>query len=98
MDLVIPDDIRPPFGQEPGTDIKLISQKARDRVKLSIETKNQESISIWAWLEQTLKNTKDDTQPVLVFKRAGRHDNKRTWAVVPFDFLLELLKNAKRIK
>lgn len=98
MNLAIPEDIRPPFGSEPGTDIKVISRKAKKKLKLSIEAKNQASISIWAWLEQTLKNKKDGTQPVLIFKRAGKRDNKRTWAVIPFEYFLELLKNANRTK
>lgn len=98
MDLSIPDDIRPPVGHESGRDLKIVSEKARKKLKLSIEAKNQQSISIWSWLEQTLRNTRKDTQPALVFKRAGKTDNKRTWIVIPFDYFLELLKNADKCK
>jgi hypothetical protein len=70
---------------ESGEDIKL-SPAARKLIPYSFECKNQEKLSIWSSLEQAESNAGKHI-PLLVFKR----NRSKTYAVLEFDKLLELL-------
>ena len=56
----------------------------------SIECKNQEKLNIWSSLEQAENNSGSHT-PLLIFKR----NRTKTYAVLEFDKLLELLDESK---
>ena len=72
----------------PGEDVRM-SPAARECVPLSLECKCQEKISIWACLEQATANTPPSADAAcVVFTR----NHAKTYAVVPWDFLLDLLK------
>lgn len=62
------DDIKVAIMGESGEDIKL-SPAARRLFPYSIECKNQEKINIWSALSQAEKNAKENTDPLLIFKR-----------------------------
>ena len=70
-----------------GEDIQL-SPAARKLIPISIECKAQEKISIWSAISQAEENAGDHT-PAVIFKR----NRSKTYAVVPIEFLIELLKN-----
>jgi hypothetical protein len=82
------DEIRTPVGCETGVDIKL-SSTGREKVGLSIECKNQKSLSIWASLEQAKANTCDGCEPALIFHRSVL-GNRDTWIAVPLHHYLDL--------
>ncbi len=63
-----PDDVVSTLMGDSGTDIKL-SPAARKVFPYSPECKNQEKVNIWAALEQAEDNTKENTYPVVFFKR-----------------------------
>lgn len=71
-----------------GVDVKL-STAAKQSVPLSIEAKNCERLNTWACLEQCEANKVDGTVPCLVFTR----NRANTYAVVPWDVLLDLYKS-----
>ena len=73
-----------------GEDIRL-SSAARKSVPLSFECKCQERLNVWSSLEQATSNSGEST-PCLVFSR----NRSPTYAVVPWDFLLSLLKERAR--
>ena len=83
-------DIRPAIIGESGRDIKL-SPTAEDIIPFDIEAKNQQTTQIWQWLKQTEENTKDGRVPLLVFKR----NHSKTYAVIEWERLLELLNEPK---
>ena len=70
-----------------GEDVRM-SPLARASLPLSIECKCVEKINVWACLDQARANTPSggDVTPCLVFSR----NNAPTYAVVPWDVLLEL--------
>ena len=70
-----------------GEDLRL-STAARQCVPLSIEAKNQERLNIWACVEQSEKNAPAGATPCVVFKK----NHSKTYAVVPWDALLDLYK------
>ena len=62
-------DIKPAIMGESGIDVKL-SNPARKEFPFAVEAKNQESLSIWAALEQCETNAKlEKLTPLLIFKR-----------------------------
>ena len=80
-----PDDVRSITMGDSGEDI-LLSPAARRLFPYSVECKNQEKINIWSSLEQAEENSGKHT-PLVIFKR----NRSKTYAVLEFDRLLELL-------
>ena len=79
------DDVRSITMGDSGEDI-LLSPAARKLFPFSVECKNQEKLNIWSSLEQAESNSGNHT-PLLIFKR----NRTKTYAVLEFDKLLELL-------
>ena len=79
------DDVKSQTMGMPGEDI-VLSPAARKLIPYSFECKNQERLSIWEALNQAEENS-GDSNPVLIFKR----NRSKTYAVLEFDKLLELL-------
>jgi hypothetical protein len=63
-----PDDVKPALMSESGTDIKL-SPFARKVFPYSVESKCVEKLNIWDALGQAEKNTIENTEAILFFKR-----------------------------
>lgn len=84
------DDIRSTSMGASGEDI-LLSPRAQEDVPLSIEAKNCERLNIWGAIEQCAKNCPSTRQPCIVFTR----NRDPTYATIPWDFFLELLKCRK---
>ena len=80
-----PDDVRSVTMGDSGEDI-LLSPAARKLFPFSTECKNQEKLNIWSSLEQAETNSGKHV-PLLIFKR----NRTKTYAVLEFDKLLELL-------
>ena len=80
-----PDDVRSITMGDSGEDI-LLSPAARRLFPFSVECKNQEKLNIWSSLEQAETNSGEHI-PLVVFKR----NRTKTYAVLEFDKLLELL-------
>ena len=80
-----PDDVRSITMGDSGEDI-LLSPAARRLFPFSVECKNQEKLNIWSALEQAEENSGDHS-PLVIFKR----NRSKTYAVLEFDKLLELL-------
>ena len=80
-----PDDVRSITMGDSGEDI-LLSPAARRLFPFSVECKNQEKLNIWSSLEQAETNSGKHV-PLLIFKR----NRTKTYAVLEFDKLLELL-------
>jgi len=72
-----------------GEDVRL-STAARRALPLSIECKCQEKLNVWGCLEQARTNAPSGATPCLVFSR----NRAPTYAVVPWDVLLELYRCA----
>ena len=83
------DDVRSITMGESGEDI-LLSPAARRLFPFSVECKNQEKLNIWSALEQAEGNSGNHT-PLVIFKR----NRSKTYAVLEFDRLLELLNESK---
>ena len=79
------DDVRSITMGDSGEDI-LLSPAARKLFPFSVECKNQEKLNIWSSLEQAEENSGKHT-PLVIFKR----NRSKTYAVLEFDKLLELL-------
>jgi hypothetical protein len=92
--LNLPDtDIKSlPMGSQ-GVDIWMSGEAIR-RLPLSIEVKCQESLNIWAALEQATDNTLVDTFPAVVFSR-NRSENFVAMPFLEFLLLLEFYHVAK---
>jgi hypothetical protein len=86
------DDIKCALMSESGEDIKL-SPSARKLIPYSIEAKRQEKLNIWASLEQAEKNTKDQTYPVLFFKR----NRSKMYVALEAEHFFDLLKKIQSI-
>ena len=84
-----PDDVRSITMGDSGEDI-LLSPAARRLFPFSVECKNQEKLNIWSSLEQAETNSGKHV-PLLIFKR----NRTKTYAVLEFDKLLELLNETK---
>ena len=80
-----PDDVRSITMGDSGEDI-LLSPAARRLFPFSVECKNLEKLNIWSSLEQAETNSGNHV-PLLIFKR----NRTKTYAVLEFDKLLELL-------
>ena len=85
FDTLEPDDVRSITMGDSGEDI-LLSPAARRLFPFSVECKNQEKLNIWSSLEQAETNSGKHV-PLLIFKR----NRTKTYAVLEFDKLLELL-------
>ena len=85
FDILEPDDVRSITMGDSGEDI-LLSPAARRLFPFSVECKNQEKLNIWGALEQAEDNSGNHT-PLVIFKR----NRSKTYAVLEFDKLLELL-------
>lgn len=70
-----------------GTDV-YFSEKADAKLGIAIEAKNQESLNIWAALEQAASNA-INKKPVLFFKR----NRSPIYVAIPVTYYLELLKS-----
>ena len=84
-----PDDVRSITMGDSGEDI-LLSPAARRLFPFSVECKNQEKLNIWSSLEQAEGNS-GNHPPLVIFKR----NRSKTYAVLEFDRLLELLNESK---
>ena len=80
-----PDDVRSITMGDSGEDI-LLSPAATRLFPFAVECKNQEKLNIWSSLEQAETNSGKHV-PLLIFKR----NRTKTYAVLEFDKLLELL-------
>ena len=89
FDSLEPDDVRSITTGDSGEDI-LLSPAARKQFPFSVECKNQEKLNIWGALEQAEDNSGNHT-PLVIFKR----NRSKTYAVLEFDRLLELLNESK---
>jgi len=89
FDILEPDDVRSITMGDSGEDI-LLSPAARRLFPFSVECKNQEKLNIWGALEQAEDNSGNHT-PLVIFKR----NRSKTYAVLEFDRLLELLNESK---
>ena len=89
FDSLEPDDVRSITMGDSGEDI-LLSPAARRLFPFSVECKNQEKLNIWGALEQAEDNSGNHT-PLVIFKR----NRSKTYAVLEFDKLLELLNESK---
>ena len=85
FDTLEKDDVRSITMGDSGEDI-LLSPAARRLFPFSVECKNQEKLNIWSALEQAEENSGDHS-PLVIFKR----NRSKTYAVLEFDKLLELL-------
>jgi len=85
FDTLEKDDVRSITMGDSGEDI-LLSPAARRLFPFSVECKNQEKLNIWSALEQAEENSGDHV-PLVIFKR----NRTKTYAVLEFDKLLELL-------
>jgi len=83
------DDVRSTTMGDSGEDV-LLSPFARKLFPFSIKCKNQEKLNIWSSLEQAENNSGSHT-PLLIFKR----NRTKTYAVLEFNKLLELLDESK---
>ena len=79
------DDIKAQIMGVSGEDV-VLSPLAKRLIGLSFECKNQERLNLWDSLSQAETNCEDRT-PVLVFKR----NRSKTYAAIPFEFLIKLL-------
>jgi len=83
-----PDDVRGAIMGESGEDIKL-SPAARDLFPYSVEAKNQEKLNIWASLEQAEENSREDSTPLLFFKR----NRSKLYVAFEAEHFFDLLDN-----
>ena len=90
FDSLEKDDVRSITMGDSGEDI-LLSPAARRVFPFSVECKNQEKLNIWSALEQAENNSENHT-PLVIFKR----NRTKTYAVLEFDKLLELLNENKK--
>lgn len=80
------DVVSTPMGA-PGEDVRL-SHAARTLLPLSLECKCVEKINIWDCIAQAKANCPTGATPCLAFTR----NRSPAYAVVPWEFLLELFK------
>ena len=84
------DDVKVAIMGESGVDIEL-SPLARKHIPYSIECKNTEKIAVWQALKQATENTREGTEPAVVFRR----NNSETYAIIRFEHLVELMRREK---
>ena len=80
-----PDDIKSTVMGDTGADIQL-SPAARRRYNISVECKNQESLSVWKAYEQAQANC-GKSEPVLFMKK----NRKKALVVIDADYFISLL-------
>jgi hypothetical protein len=80
-----PDDVTAIMG-ESGEDIKL-SPAARNLFPYSVEAKNVEKLNIWSALDQAAENSREDSNPLLFFKR----NRSKLYVAFEAEHLFELL-------
>lgn len=85
-----PDDVKCALMSETGEDIKL-SPAAKKIFPYSIEAKRQETLQIWAALKQAQENAKENTVPVLIFRR----NNSKPYVAFPLEDFMKLVQNNK---
>jgi hypothetical protein len=85
-----PDDVVSTLMGDSGTDIKL-SPLARKVFPYSAECKNQEKLNIWSALEQAENNTKENTDPIVFFKR----NNTKVYAIITAEHFFKLISDHK---
>ena len=83
------EDIRCPIGAESGSDLILISERARSIIDLEIEMKNQKNMNIWSAIEQAKKRKKDGKQEAVIFKR-GELGAHQTYICIPLEHYLKI--------
>jgi len=81
-----PDDIRSTSSGVNGVDVQL-SPAAKKLIPYSIECKNQEKTSIWAWLKQAAINA-GSLEPALIFKR----NRSKIYVVIELPEFIKLIK------
>lgn len=86
------DDVISAIMGESGVDIKL-SPAARKVFPYSIENKNCEKLDIYKAIEQAETNAKENTVPVVVFKK----NFSDIYISIPFQHFIELVKIVKNI-
>lgn len=90
-------DVRPAVMGESGCDIKL-SAHALEAFPFAVECKNQESLNVWAALEQAAEHARQgfnsQVPPLLIFKR----NRTETFCAMPLGNLLQLLRKIQVLK
>lgn len=86
-----PDDVKTAIMGESGEDIKL-SPAARNLFPYSVEAKNVEKLNIWSALDQANENTKENTHPILFFKR----NHSKLYVAFEAEHLFELLDKCEK--
>jgi hypothetical protein len=81
------DDVKSAIMGESGADVQL-SPAARKVFPYSVECKNSERLNIWSALEQAESNTKENTRPVVFFKR----NRSKLYVTLEADNFFELIK------
>ena len=81
-----PDDVKTAIMGESGEDIKL-SPVARNLFPYSVEAKNVEKLNIWSALDQAAENSREDSNPLLFFKR----NRSKLYVAFEAEHLFELL-------
>lgn len=90
---IFPYDIKITISGELGIDVRLFSKEAKEIFPFGVECKNQETVHLWTWWEQTTVNAeKEKLKPLLVI---SKNRNKEPLAVLKLTDLLEILKNVK---
>lgn len=90
-DRLVEGDLCVTAASVPGPDLYL-SPKARDLLNMQFECKNQERFNIHTAIKQAQGHCKAGEVPVVVFRR--NHEPAK--AVVPLEFFVKLLVDAKR--
>lgn len=92
--ILEPDDIRSTSMGVSGVDIQL-SPAAKKIIPYGIECKNQESLSIWACMEQAIKNAISiKLKPVLIFKR----NRSKIFTVLCFTDFIEMITELHQLR
>ena len=86
------DDVKCAIMGESGRDIHL-SPRAQMVWPYSVECKNTERLNVWQAIEQAAKNA-DVLTPLVIFRR----NRSETYAVLPFDTLLDLHKELEQLR
>lgn len=85
----VPDDVRTAVGSETGSDVKMVSSRAKKTIGLSIECKNTVQLSIWKAIEQAKKNAnKEKLAPCIVFKNPK--GMRKPWIALPLEYYLKI--------
>jgi len=91
-DKLEPDDVVSCIMGDHGIDVKL-SPTARKIFPYSIECKNREKGNVWDYIEQAEVNAKENTIPMVVFKK----NHHEPYVSFPMEHFVELIKIVKNI-